>query len=214
MREAGNELSCDRVRYKDKNNWDCVSRTLCRQSGWQRHCDNDVDLAPNQFNGIAIKAFILLIGEGVYQRDITAFNVTKSLQTLLNLCEVYCLFLNASCMPQDADCRDSACLLRISRERPSYRRAAQQRDELAPPHCLPKAQDRKFITHSGYRGPAGSVLVDVAMGHSRHDWLMATIGPRPLRPESDHSRHEPEMARWANNELMHCSNPVAKALVF
>ena len=37
-----------------------------------------------------------------------------------------------------------------------------------------------------------------ARGHSRRDWLRATIGPRPLRPESDHSRHESEMARWAN----------------
>ena len=41
-----------------------------------------------------------------------------------------------------------------------------------------------------------------AMGHSRRDWLRATIGPRPLRPESDHSRHEFEMA---NCDLTHCS---------
>jgi hypothetical protein len=40
------------------------------------------------------------------------------------------------------------------------------------------------------------------LGHSRRDWLRATIGPRPLRPESDHSRHESEMARWASNGLM------------
>ena len=38
------------------------------------------------------------------------------------------------------------------------------------------------------------------LGHSRRDWLRATIGPRPLRPESDPSKHEPEMARWANND--------------
>jgi hypothetical protein len=37
-----------------------------------------------------------------------------------------------------------------------------------------------------------------ASGHSRRDWLRATIGPRPIRPESDHSRHESEMARWAD----------------
>ena len=38
------------------------------------------------------------------------------------------------------------------------------------------------------------------MGHSRRDWLIrATIGPRPLRPESDRSRHEPEIARWVES---------------
>jgi hypothetical protein len=37
----------------------------------------------------------------------------------------------------------------------------------------------------------------IQLGHSRRDRLRATIGPRPLRPESDHSRHESEMARWA-----------------
>ena len=33
-------------------------------------------------------------------------------------------------------------LLRTRRERPRGRRAANKRDELAPPHCLPEAQDR------------------------------------------------------------------------
>ena len=41
--------------------------------------------------------------------------------------------------------------------------------------------------------------------HSRRDWLRATIGPRPLCPESDHSRHESEMARWAKLRHTQCS---------
>ena len=54
-----------------------------------------------------------------------------------------------------------------------------------------------------HRRRSASLMAE--MGHSRRDWLRATIGPRPLRPESDHSRHESEMARWANSELMHRS---------
>ena len=55
-------------------------------------------------------------------------------------------------------------------------------------------------------GALGCILVPARLsgalmsekGHPRRDWLRATIGPRPLRPESDHSRQESEMARWTN----------------
>ena len=137
MREAGDKLGCDRVRYKYEDNWDSVGRPLRRKSSWWRYRDNDVDLAPNEFSCIATVAFILLIGESVHQYDITTFDVTKSLQTLLNLCEVYSLFLNAACMPQDADCRNSYSLLRARRERPSDGRPGNYLDEIASSHLLP-----------------------------------------------------------------------------
>src|SRR5271156_2145777 len=61
----------------------------------------------------------------------------------------------------------------------------------APHPILP--QSRENLTA---RIKSGDVFLH-SLGQSRRDWLRATIGPRPLRPESDHSRHESEMARRA-----------------
>ena len=65
MRQAGNELSSDRIRHDDENSWNGLGCTLSCEGSLEGHCDKDIDLTPNEFNGIAVEAFVLLIDEGV-----------------------------------------------------------------------------------------------------------------------------------------------------
>ena len=71
----------------------------------------------------------------ILDRDGTALDPAEFAQTLDKRCRA--LALSRCCSPaQDADGRQSARLLSARRDRPRGRRAAEQRDELAPVHSI------------------------------------------------------------------------------
>src|SRR5262245_9417210 len=69
---------------------------------------------------------------------------------------------------QDADPTHALWLLRARRERPSGRRAADERDDLAPSHKLPSAEDQSLP----YRLIRSVLCVTAKSGARLPDWVI------------------------------------------
>src|SRR5262249_20234740 len=105
---------------------------------------------------------------------------------------------------------DPLWLLRARRKRPRGRRAADQRDELAPFHCpvLPRAFGRDVSTPQyGRRLLRCGIAIQAmtARGHSRRISPSDRFAARPLRSDPSEVRRRSESTRRANSRLMHCS---------
>ena len=94
--------------------------------------------------------------------------------------------LGRSPCSEHADAPHRAALLRASCERPPYRRSANKRDELAPPHALPSqlrirpyhiAIESGVVHHSKF-GP-----LKTATGQSLHIHKPGASAQCPLRPQ-------------------------------
>src|SRR5262249_6499887 len=78
------------------------------------------------------------IGPTMVDPHVATVRPTQLLQRLNKCCEIGLRFTIGFVPPhQYADPAHQLRLLRARRERPRHRRPAEQRDELAPPHCLP-----------------------------------------------------------------------------
>src|SRR5262245_46094925 len=70
----------------------------------------------------------------MFYYDVASFNVAEVPEPFNQGFEIGPLFLGTASVPKHPDCRNSSRLLRARHERPSRRRAAEQRDELAAFH--------------------------------------------------------------------------------
>src|SRR5262245_57279653 len=93
--------------------------------------DNNVDIEPDEFSRELGQALGASVCPAILDRDGAPFNPAKFVEPLHKSSGPRCPGRRRR-RPQIADGRQLARLLRPRRERPRRRRAAEQRDELAP----------------------------------------------------------------------------------
>jgi hypothetical protein len=110
---------------------------LCREDLWGSHRDDDVDLEPDELGRNLGEALLAPLGPAILDRDGATLDPTQFAQPLHKSGNP--LALDRRRGAQESDGRQLARLPRIRSERPSGRRAAEQRDELAPSHSITSA---------------------------------------------------------------------------
>src|SRR5262249_39738494 len=102
-----------------------------------RRCNSpahqDIDIQRHKFSGHALEALWCLIRKPMLELDVAPIDVAQPCKAFEQRFEVWNLLLWTTRMPEITNCGNFSALLRARRERPR-RRAAEQRDELAPLH--------------------------------------------------------------------------------
>src|SRR5450631_3141327 len=170
MIKAGDETNFDWVGAHQENDWDCLRGSFRGKHRWgpARRCDHRNRTA-NQFGGKRRQPIIMAFRPAVFNRHITALNITgfgqASVKSTNSLAPRHKRFAI-----EKPDHRQRK-LLRASGRRPCNCRAAECRDELPPPHGDGE--------NDGYRAPEATFLV-VAMicppvRYSTLNWLRRTL---------------------------------------
>src|SRR5262245_24845741 len=94
-------------------------------------CNNDIDLEPDQLGRVFCGVFIAALCPAILNREVATIDPAEFTQPLHKSGNSFAF--NRRVGAQEPDGRQLSCLLRLRRERPSGRRAAEQCDELAPP---------------------------------------------------------------------------------
>ena len=134
LRQAGDEPILDRIPHDRSNDGDGHS---CLSGGNGSRCiarDDEVDVKANQLHRQIREMLDLALREPILDRDVLILNIAELTQALpegVDRRERVGGLRPSS--QEEANLRDFRRLLRACRERPS-RRAAEQRDELAPFH--------------------------------------------------------------------------------
>ena len=134
--EAGDKTKPDRVVANGEDDGD---RRGCRL-GRERHRgafdrDDHGDLSANQFGRQRRQPIELIVGPAVFDRHVLALDIAALLQGLAKYAQIVRVRRVRRCGAEEPDHRHRR-LLRARCERPRRRRAAEQRDELAPPHSI------------------------------------------------------------------------------
>src|SRR5262245_19047444 len=133
-RQTRDQAAADGVSRHSKNDRDHGCRLLSRRNGGSSIGDDNVDVEPNELRrkfGIALAAALRI---PIFNRKIATFDPAELAQPLHKSSDPL-TFGRRRGGPQVTDSRQLPRLLRPHRERP-HRRAAEQRDELAPPHSM------------------------------------------------------------------------------
>src|SRR5262249_27978384 len=131
-RQTRDQAGADRVPRRRENDGDDRRRLLGSHDSGSRRCDNDINLAPDELGRDLGEALVASFPPAILDRDSATLDPAEFAQaphTSGNPLAVEC---RRAC-DKKSDRRQRACLLRACRERPC-RRAAEQCDELAPPH--------------------------------------------------------------------------------
>src|SRR5262249_8065262 len=131
MREALSQSIGDRIYGKRENNRNRSSRILTglRRSRSIRH--DDIYVRAHKLAREPAQLLIRASGIALFDFYVLAFEIARRAQPFSECIELPGL---RACLPQKAHARD-LCQLRARRKRPR-RRAAEQRDEVAPPHSI------------------------------------------------------------------------------
>src|SRR5262249_16097630 len=113
--------------------WDGRSHLLCRRDG-APHRDDDSDLETDELGCDFAIALVASLRPAILDSDGSALDPAKFTQPL-HEGRGPRIPVQRRARPQKADGRELR-LLRARRERPRHRRAAEQRDELAPLHSI------------------------------------------------------------------------------
>src|SRR5262245_22859812 len=133
-RQAGDEFVANRV-ARDREHYRNDGRRVHRgHNGRGSRRDDDIDLAPGKLGRDLRKALLASLGPAVLDRDTTTVDPTKFAQSLHKLGHPFASG-RTRVRAQEPDGRHLRWLLRPRCERPR-RRAAEQRDKLAPPHSI------------------------------------------------------------------------------
>src|SRR5262245_21242266 len=117
--------------------------------------ENDIDLAPDQFGRNLSETLAAALRPANLNRDVATFHPTEFAQPLHECGEPFTLDQGRG-GAQESDGRQLAGLLSERRERPR-RRAAEQRDELAPLHSITLSARRSSVEGTA-RPMAAAVL--------------------------------------------------------
>ena len=102
-------------------------------------CHDDIHVRPDQLGRERRQAIGLSFGIAKLEDDIPAFDPAQTHEPLLQFSDSTLIFRIARRESlENADPPHAVGLLRVRRERPYDRRAADKPDELAPSHCLPR----------------------------------------------------------------------------
>jgi hypothetical protein len=137
--QAGHQAKLDRVTGRLEDDRNGSGRTFgCEGCGRAGRCDHAYPSA-HQIGHQSRKSIVVPLRPMVFDRDVLALDVT-SFAYALPKCgpEVLVLFGCADIHETDNRHRRLLC---TRRERPCNRRAAEKRDELAPPHVRSHAQE-------------------------------------------------------------------------
>src|SRR5262249_37555706 len=161
---------------------------------------NDIDLSPDEFGDGLGKALAKSLPISVFYRDGLAFGPAEFAEPLNKSGDPMTIG-RFGAGSQDSDDGHLARLLRVRRERPRSS-AANERDELAPPHgANPKANDRR-LSIAGlecqcvHRNKKWRLIS--GLGHSRPNGPTLYISLFPVRPISGH-----ELMRCRKSALCH-----------
>src|SRR5262249_47732054 len=133
-RQRSHEACANRVSRRREDNRDDRRRLLCCEGWFGPRGENDIDLEPDKLGrdlGITLGASLppaILDGDGA---ALAPAELAQPLHERGGPCALAC----RRTAPEESDRQQLARLLRARRERPR-RRAAKQRDELAPPHSI------------------------------------------------------------------------------
>ena len=131
-RQTGDEASAKRVRHRREHDRDDRGR-LFRCEHRRSRRDNDIDLEPDKLGGDLRETLEASLRPANLDRDGAALDPAEFAQPLHKSGDPLASRRKASARAQKPDGRQLRRLLRARRERPRDR-AAEQRDELAPPH--------------------------------------------------------------------------------
>ena len=139
--EAGDETSLDRVAAGAEDDRNCRGRGFGRECRWHAaRCGDDGHPAADQIGRQFRQSIVLTLCPAVFDRDVLAFDVAGFAQPFAE-CR-HEVVRSAQANPR-RDIRSPASPAAArAPQRPRRRGAAEQRDELAPPHmCSPQAED-------------------------------------------------------------------------
>src|SRR5262249_56970779 len=134
-REGGTFL---RVDCPPKSDWTFLGPGLASQRGSKASCDDYRHLTTNQINCERGQPIVLALGRAMFDDDVLTFDVASFLQPFCEPCRI---LGENRCVIKKSNGRYGR-LLRTRHQRPCHCRAANQRNELAPPHCSPEAHVR------------------------------------------------------------------------
>src|SRR5262249_22624866 len=133
-RQTGDQAGADRVRRRENNGNDRRRLLDSRDSG-SRRCDNNIDLAPDEFGRDLGDTLLASLRPSIFDCHSASIDPTEFAQPLHKSGGPFALGCPRA-RAQISDGRQLARLLRPRRERPRCCRAAEQRDELAPLHSI------------------------------------------------------------------------------
>src|SRR5262249_5492748 len=135
-RQPGDDAGADWIARRREYDRDNRRRLLGCEDWWGIMCENDIDLKADEFGGDLVVALDASLGPAIFDREIATVDPTKFPQPL-NESGKQLAATRRRGRAQEPNGRQFSRLLRARRKRPSCRRAAEQRDELAPPHGSP-----------------------------------------------------------------------------
>src|SRR5262249_31786864 len=176
-RQAVNEACADRIDDGCEHDRDRAAFPLQRSGDWPRLREDHVGL-----RGYQLSRERLHLGAGrritIIDVDVASLRPSEPFELLPKR-----LYLRIVVAREHPDAPDGAHLLRPRRERPCRRRAAKQRDELAPPHSITSSASEirlsEILTPSDFavlRFITNSNFVDCTTGKS------AAFAPFRIRP--------------------------------
>src|SRR5262249_24954835 len=152
-REARDEPGIDRVAARCKNDGDRAGRPLRRKGPGRTRRHDDVWFGADQLGSKIRKSIILPVRPPVLDNDGLPLDMAQLLQLLQKRVDVR-LLQSGRGRAQEADAGNLAGLLSSCGERPYDHRAANQRNELPPPHS---------ITSSARASTVGGILSPSAL---------------------------------------------------
>src|SRR5262249_51196270 len=131
--EAGDETVPDRVAPDGEDDGNCRGRSPGRNRCGKVIGKDGGHLIANQLGSELGKA-IILVRMPQFDGYIASFDIAQVVQALAERCQAIRCRWSSRAQPSD-----NRPLLRACRKRPRSRRAAEQRDEVAPPHSITSA---------------------------------------------------------------------------
>src|SRR5262249_40731754 len=150
--EAVHQFASNRIRNKDKNDWNCFGGVSQGKRRYGPAANQDVDIQRYKFGRHVLEAFGNFIRKSMLYDDVALFDVSELSETVSQDPEIRLLFVGVSGVPENSNALDTAPALWPRRERVSDCCRANKRDELAPPHVPPRPGPRKVgqrLTRSG-----------------------------------------------------------------
>src|SRR5262249_43795447 len=143
------KTGANRVIGRRDHDRDDRCRLLCSDACWSCRRNNEIDLQSSELGGELGEALSASLRPAVFDRNIAILNPTELAQSLHKSGDP--LALNQRCGAPEGAGGGRLAPRPPRRERPRRRRAAEQRDELAPRHSITSSARASSTAHRGNR---------------------------------------------------------------
>jgi hypothetical protein len=195
--EAGDETNFDRVIADAEDDGDRGGCRLGSQRRRRAACDDHGDPPANQFGRQLGQSTDLIIGPPVFDRDVLTLDIAGILQALTK-CAQHEIRERASRLTVEVTNHGHSRLLRARRDWPRDRRAAEQRDEIAPSHSITSSAVASSVGGT-VRPSILAVLRLITSSNLSCAWTGSSPAFSPLRMRSTYIA--------ASRKLLCVSNP-------